>query len=79
MNWCESAWNPATLSAEFTAMIVQSLVELILLAPEDEQRKLMAEALAQFGQIYLTRLRLRPTRRVDRPVVLKGSVRGRPC
>ena len=39
--------------AELAAMLVQSLVELILLAPETDQAKLMADVLASFGQIYL--------------------------
>src|SRR5947209_8332620 len=38
---------------DLTAMLVQSLVELILLAPEADQATLMADALASFGQIYL--------------------------
>jgi hypothetical protein len=39
--------------ADLAAMLVQSLVELILLAPEADQAALMADVLASFGQIYL--------------------------
>jgi hypothetical protein len=39
--------------AELASMIVQSLVELILLVPENDQSKLMADVLANFGQMYL--------------------------
>jgi hypothetical protein len=39
--------------SELASMIVQSLVELILLAPESDQSKLMADVLAGFGQMYL--------------------------
>lgn len=39
--------------AELASMIVQSLVELILLAPETDQAKLMADVLTSFGHIYL--------------------------
>jgi hypothetical protein len=39
--------------AELAAMIMESLAELILLAPEDAQSKLMADALAHFGQMFL--------------------------
>ena len=39
--------------AELVTMIVQSLVELILLAPESDQAKLMADVLASLGQMYL--------------------------
>jgi len=39
--------------ADLAAMLVQSLVELILLAPESDQAALMADVLASFGQIYL--------------------------
>ena len=39
--------------AELASMLVQSLVELILLAPDGDQAKLMADVLANFGHIYL--------------------------
>jgi hypothetical protein len=39
--------------AELTSMIVESLAELILLAPENEQAKVMADAMAHFGQMFL--------------------------
>jgi hypothetical protein len=39
--------------ADLAAMLVQSLVELILLAPDSDQAALMADVLASFGQIYL--------------------------
>jgi hypothetical protein len=39
--------------AELTSMIVESLAELILLAPENEQAKVMADALAHFGHMFL--------------------------
>jgi len=38
---------------ELTSMIVESLAELILIAPETEQAKVMADALAHFGHIFL--------------------------
>ena len=38
---------------ELTSMIVESLAELILLAPESEQAKVMADALAHFGHMFL--------------------------
>ena len=41
--------------AELAARIVESLADLILLAPETEQSKLMADALAHFGQAFLER------------------------
>jgi hypothetical protein len=40
---------------DLAAMIVECLAELILLAPENEQAKLMADALAQFGHTFLER------------------------
>ena len=43
----------ATNLADLAAMVVESLVELMLLAPEGEQSKLMADALAHFGHTYL--------------------------
>jgi hypothetical protein len=39
--------------AELTSMIVESLAELILLAPENDQSKLMADAMAHFGHTFL--------------------------
>lgn len=45
--------NGATSVADLASMIVESLAELILLAPENEQSKLMADALAHFGQAFL--------------------------
>lgn len=38
---------------ELAAMIVESLAELILLVPESEQAKLMADIMAHFGQVFL--------------------------
>jgi hypothetical protein len=40
---------------ELAAMMVECLAELILLAPENEQSQLMADALAQFGHTFLER------------------------
>jgi len=39
--------------ADLASMLVQSLVELILLAPEADQAKLMADVLTNFGHVYL--------------------------
>lgn len=39
--------------AELTSMIVESLAELIVLAPESEQAKIIADALAHFGHMIL--------------------------
>jgi hypothetical protein len=39
--------------AELASMIVESLADLILLAPASDQSKLMADALAQFGHTFL--------------------------
>ena len=39
--------------AEFAAKIAESLVDLILLAPENEQAKRMADAMASFGNAFL--------------------------
>ena len=39
--------------AELSSMVVQSLVELIMLAPDEDRANLIADALSQFGQIYL--------------------------
>ena len=38
---------------ELTSMIVEALVEVILLAPESEQAKIVADALAHFGNMFL--------------------------
>ena len=38
---------------EIAAMIAESLVDLVLLAPEDERSNLMAHVLSVFGQIFL--------------------------
>ena len=38
---------------ELASMMVESLTDLILLAPENEQPNLMAYALSGFGQIFL--------------------------
>ncbi len=39
--------------AELASMIAESIVDLILLAPEDEQPNLMAYVLSGFGQMFL--------------------------
>jgi cytochrome c-type biogenesis protein CcmH/NrfF len=39
--------------AEIASMMVESLADLVLLAPESEQPKLMAYALSAFGQMLL--------------------------
>jgi hypothetical protein len=39
--------------ADLTAMIAESLVDWILMAPENDQAKLLADAMAQVGQMYL--------------------------
>jgi hypothetical protein len=39
--------------AELAGRVAESLVDLILLAPADEQAKLMADVLSNFGQMYL--------------------------
>jgi hypothetical protein len=39
--------------AELTAKMAESLVELILLAPDEEQGKLLAVAIAHLGQVFL--------------------------
>jgi hypothetical protein len=39
--------------AELAARIAESLADLILLAPESEQSKLMADAIASFGHVFL--------------------------
>jgi hypothetical protein len=38
---------------ELAARMAESLADLILLAPENEQSKLMADAIASFGHVYL--------------------------
>ncbi len=39
--------------AEMASMMAESLVDLVLLAPEADQPNLMAHALSAFGQIFL--------------------------
>ena len=39
--------------AELAAMVAESLADLVLLAPKESQAKLMADALAHFGSIFL--------------------------
>jgi hypothetical protein len=39
--------------SDLAAMIVEALAELILLAPEQDQPKVMADVLAHFGQMFL--------------------------
>ncbi len=39
--------------AELAAMVAESLADLILLAPKDTQGKLMADALAHLGSVFL--------------------------
>ncbi len=39
--------------AEIASMMVESLADLVLLAPESEQPKLMAYALSELGQMLL--------------------------
>ena len=39
--------------AELAARMAESLVELILLAPDEEQGKLLAAAIAHLGQTFL--------------------------
>jgi hypothetical protein len=39
--------------AEVASMLVESLADLILLAPENEQPNLMAYVLSGFGQMFL--------------------------
>ena len=38
---------------ELAAMMVESLADLILMAPEDSQPTLIAHALSAFGQLFL--------------------------
>ena len=42
--------------SELTALMVESLADLIVLAPPAEQSKLLAEALANLGQAYLEKI-----------------------
>lgn len=42
--------------AELAALMVESLADLIVLAPPAEQPKLLAEALANLGQAYLEKI-----------------------
>jgi len=46
--------------ADLAARITESLADLILLAPENEQSKLMADALANFGQALLEKSGVEP-------------------
>ena len=46
--------------AELAARMTESLAELILLAPETEQAKLMADALANLGQAFLEKSGIEP-------------------
>jgi hypothetical protein len=39
--------------SDLAAMIVESLAELVLLAPEGDRPKVMADALAHFGYTFL--------------------------
>jgi ABC-type branched-subunit amino acid transport system substrate-binding protein len=39
--------------AEMASMMVESLADLVLLAPESDRSNLMAQALSAFGQIFL--------------------------
>jgi hypothetical protein len=41
--------------AELAARLVESLADLVLLAPEDQRAALIADAMASFGQAYLER------------------------
>jgi hypothetical protein len=46
--------------AELAARVTESLADLILLAPETEQSKLMADALASLGQAFLEKCGIEP-------------------
>ena len=46
--------------AELAARMTESLADLILLAPETEQSKLMADALANLGQAFLEKSGMEP-------------------
>lgn len=39
--------------ADLTSMIAESLADWILMAPEADQAKLLADAITQLGQMYL--------------------------
>jgi len=41
---------------ELAAMMVESLADLILLAPENDQPTMMAHALSEFGQVFLEKI-----------------------
>jgi hypothetical protein len=43
---------------ELAAKIAESLVELVLLAPEEEQAKLLAATIAHLGQAFLEKSRM---------------------
>lgn len=45
--------NGDTDVVEIASMIVESLADLILLAPEADQPNLMAHAISAFGQMFL--------------------------
>ena len=46
--------NDTADATELVAKVVESLVDLIIsVTPESEQAKLIADALAHFGQVYL--------------------------
>ena len=42
--------------AEIAGLIAESLADVILLAPGDEQAKFMADAIANLGQAYLQKI-----------------------
>jgi hypothetical protein len=46
--------------AELAARMTESLADLILVAPETEQLKLMADALANLGQAFLEKSGMEP-------------------
>jgi hypothetical protein len=39
--------------ADLAAMVAESLADLVLLAPKESQGKLVADALAHFGSVFL--------------------------
>ena len=43
------------------AKVAESLVDVVLLAPETDQAKMMADVLAFFGQVYLEKTGAAPT------------------
>jgi hypothetical protein len=47
--------------ATAAAKVAESLVDVILLAPENDQAKMMADVLAFFGQVYLEKTGGAPT------------------